>query len=47
LQDRLLILINPQKFLSHSEVKDLKNLSEFAESLNQTQEIVAVEAASL
>ena len=45
LQDRLLILINPQRFLSHSEVKDLKNLSKFAESLNQTQEIATVETA--
>lgn len=34
LKDRLLILINPKKFLSQNEVKDLKNLSQFAESLS-------------
>jgi len=46
LQDRLLILINPQKFLSHNEVKDLKNLSKMAESLNQIKEIDNVKIAT-
>jgi len=46
LNERLLILINPQKFLSHNEVKDLKNLSKFAESLNETKEIDNVKATS-
>lgn len=46
LQDRLLILINPEKFLSHNEVKDLKNLSKFAESINQTQEKIETQTAT-
>ena len=41
LKDKLLILINPTKFLSHNEVKDLKNLSKFAESLVQTPEVTS------
>ena len=41
LKDKLLILINPTKFLSHNEVKDLKNLSKFAESLGQTPEVAS------
>lgn len=38
----LLILINPEKFLSHSEVKDLKNLSKLTETLEQTKEKIIV-----
>ena len=45
LQDRLLILINPERFLSHNEVKDLKKLSQFAESLNQTAEVAEIKQA--
>lgn len=38
-QDRLLILVNPQKFLNFSETRDLKGLSKVSEILKQTKEI--------
>jgi len=46
LKDRLLILINPQKFLSHNEVKDLRSLSKIAQSLGQTKENIVADLIS-
>lgn len=37
-QNRLLILINPEKFLSHSEAYDLKKLAKVTKAVNQAKE---------
>ena len=37
-KDRLLILINPQKFLSHGEVQDLGRFAKITEAIAQTKE---------
>jgi purine-binding chemotaxis protein CheW len=37
-QNRLLILINPQKFLTNAEVHDLKKLAKVAEAIGQAKE---------
>ena len=42
-QTRLLILINPQKFLSLNEAKDLKTFSKVTEVIKQTSEIMTTE----
>jgi purine-binding chemotaxis protein CheW len=39
-QNRLLILINPSKFLSHVEAHDLKKLSKITEAIQQAKEPV-------
>jgi len=44
--NRLLILINPQKFLSHSEIYDLKKLAKVTESIQQTREQVENQTVS-
>lgn len=40
-QNRLLILINPKKFLSHTEAEDLKKLSKVKEAMANIQEAAA------
>lgn len=39
-QDKLLILINPQKFLSHTEAHDLKKLAKVTENVKKTNEVL-------
>jgi purine-binding chemotaxis protein CheW len=41
--DRLLILVDPQKFLNFSETKDLKSLTKVSEILKQAKEISETE----
>lgn len=45
-QNRLLILINPEKFLSHSEAKDLKKLAKVTETIQQAKEAIETETIS-
>lgn len=42
-ENRLLILLNPQKFLSITEAADLKKLSKVSEVLNQSKEMAKAE----
>ena len=39
-QNRLLILINPEKFLSHAEVHDIKKLANVTSAINQAKEAI-------
>ncbi len=41
-QNKLLILINPQKFLSHSEAHDLKKIAKVTEAIQQVKETILV-----
>lgn len=45
-QNRLLILINPQKFLSHTEASDLKRIAQITESIKQIKEVMEKESVS-
>lgn len=43
-QNRLLILINPEKFLSHAEANDLKKLAKVTEAIQQAKDAIETEA---
>ncbi len=45
-KNRLLILINPQKFLSHIEVSDLKKLAKVTQAISQSKDVIKAGAKS-
>ncbi|MFH0703338.1 MAG: chemotaxis protein CheW [bacterium] len=45
-QDRLLILLNPQKFLSINESKTLQKMAQVAEVIKQTKELIETKPLS-
>ena len=45
-QNKLLILINPQKFLSHSETHDLKKFSKVTENIQQATKVCNMSVCS-